>query len=165
MRGASCSEARAISIDLLAAFLKTVGAFQTRHSGKTLGHHLLGTYALLADAGCDEETCLAGGLHSIYGTDRFQHQTCDPAADHQRIAALFGKRAEELAYLFYETSPRTKKIERGDIAGSGTARALRLIEAANLVEQNGEAALDRWPRIAAVWRQQCEVVANGVPVS
>jgi hypothetical protein len=143
-----------MSIEVLAAFLKTVGAFQTRHSGKTLGHHLLGTYALLADAGCDEETCLAGGLHSIYGTDRFKTQTCDPGADSERIADLFGRRAEELAYLFYEISPRTQKIERGDIAGCGMARALRLIEAANILEQGG--SLDRWPRIKAAWMEQLE---------
>lgn len=143
-----------MSMDLLAAFLKTVGAFQTRHSGRTLGHHLLGTYALLADAGCDEATCLAGGLHSIFGTDRFTTKTCDPVRDGHRIAALFGQRAEFLAGMFggFERG-RTRQIEVGPFDPL-LNRALRLLEAANILEQGG--SLDRWPRIKAAWEQQLE---------
>lgn len=150
-----------MSMDLLAAFLKTVGAFQTRHSGKTLGHHLLGTYALLADAGCDEETCLAGGLHSIYGTRRFQTSLLHhlSARDVDRVADLFGDEVEETIqnFRFYDT----KTIE--DVATRDPDDRqffiLTLITAANILEQGG--SLDRWPRIKAVWDEQVARAHSG----
>lgn len=141
-----------MSVDLLAAFLKTVGAFETRHSGRTLGEHLLGTYALLADAGCDEETCLGGGLHSIYGTKRFQHVTIAWEDEHSRVETLFGMRAQDLAALFSYKS--TAQIEAGNTINRFYKVPLMLIAAANILEQGG--TLDRWPRIKAVWDAQCE---------
>lgn len=139
-------------MDLLAAFLKTVGAFETRHSGRTLGHHLLGTYALLKDAGCDEEVCLAGGLHSVYGTRRFKTKVCDPDTwDAQRIATLFGSDTQRLIYFF--SIAESKEINDAlEEERDPFLIAMALITAANILEQGG--SLDRWPRISAAWEAQ-----------
>jgi hypothetical protein len=142
------------NVDILAAFLRSIGAFQTAHSGRTLGHHLLGTYGLLADAGCDRATCLAGGLHSVYGTQRFKTKllspTFGPGVD--RIQTLFGHRVEELVFWFSEYA--TADIE--DITATdpldGDVSCLCLITAANILEQGGD--LDRWPRISEAWERQ-----------
>lgn len=146
------------NVDILAAFLRTIGAFQTPHSGRTLGHHLLGTYGLLADAGCDRETCLAGGLHSIYGTQRFKTKLLSPLVGLgvDKVQTLFGERVEELVFMFSDLP--TYEIE----VWSDEERELALITAANILEQGGN--LDRWPRISEAWEKQVKGSADGPQV-
>jgi hypothetical protein len=107
--------------------LGPASAGRTRHSGRMLYDHLAGTHALLESWGASEDICKAGLFHSIYGTRRFRHQSW-PLTDRNTIQELIGMHAEALAYLFC-TSDRAKFLE------DWTARGLREIEAANLIEQ------------------------------
>jgi hypothetical protein len=141
-----------MSVDLLAAFLKVAGAFQKPHSGRTLGHHLLGTYALLVDAGCDAETCLAGGLHSIFGTSRFRKAICDPEEDGWRVSRLFGHYTYDLVFWFANYETKDIDVYAGQDPDDGDMLCLALITAANILEQGG--SLDRYPRIRDAWEQQ-----------
>ena len=83
---------------ILFAALKRMGAFKKKHNSKmnlTLGLHLMNTYEDLIRRGVDEEVALAGGLHSIYGTNAFQNAT---ATQDKRIVLqkLFSERVERL---------------------------------------------------------------------
>ena len=139
----------------LETWLRSIGADRTAHSGRSLMAHLMGTFDILYRWGCAESTCLAGGLHSIYGTNIFARETLG-SDDRVMVRARFGAEAEALAWLFGSID-RPTAIE----LGYGVDRrcgcpvtledtelyALRLIEAANLLEQGG--ALARWPNIRA----------------
>lgn len=148
---------------LLTDFLTEIGAFDTKHSGRTLGDHLLGTYELLREFGCPEHVCLAGGIHSVYGTAAFKTQTIG-FADREKVAAIFGADAERLAYLFCVAS-RPKGLEQSDLFDHRTGEpldvlseellALRLIEAANLIEQ--DSGLDHLPVIQRTLEKHLEL--------
>lgn len=140
----------------LRAFLQSAGCFDVRHSGRTLGDHLMNTYRLVKQLGGSESAALAGGLHSIYGTNIFGTASL-PYSARPDLAIRFGARAEYLAYLFSRIG-RPWELETG-LAHDRDTRApvelsrddlfdLRLIEAANLVEQGDD--LSRFPAIAAV---------------
>jgi hypothetical protein len=143
---------------ILFAALKRLGAFKKKHNEKmnlTLGLHLLNTHDDLVRMGADEEVALAGGLHSIYGTNAFRSATASPD---KRVVLqkLFGERAERLAWLFGRINrPGCLEVgnakdwrtgERVDLSPEDL-RDLRLIEIANL-RDNGT-SLDRYPWLKA----------------
>jgi len=138
---------------LLFVALKRLGAFRKMHNshvGRTLGEHLVNTYDDLIRMGADEEVALAGGLHSIYGTNSFKKVTLSP--EHRPvIAGLFGERAEQLAWDFSRIN-RPAGLENGDVRDYKTGEklevdldALRLIEVANLID-NG-VKLSKYPNL------------------
>jgi (p)ppGpp synthase/HD superfamily hydrolase len=143
----------------LIAFLQEIGAGATAHSGRSLIDHLIGTYDILKKWKCDEEICIAGGLHSIYGTNVFTKESLSKK-DRPMVRHLFGN-AERLAWLFGNIN-RPQAIERGVgikrksgnriILSTRDCFSLRLIEAANLIEQGS--SLDGWPNIKAVAEKQ-----------
>jgi hypothetical protein len=147
---------------VLLAALKRVGAFKKLHSrrrGITLGEHLANTYDDLKRMNVDEEIALAGGLHSIYGTNRFKFQTLKPE---QRpiIRELFGDRTERLAWLFC-TINRPTCLEDEDVRDWKTNlpvdlspedfRDLRLIEIANLADN--DANLAKYPNLERFYKE------------
>jgi len=122
---------------------------KTQHSGRTLYDHLLGTYHLLREWGCDRDVCLAGLFHSIYGTEVFRHPTVH-LNNREMITRIIGHKAEYLAYRFCVT----KRPEVFILAHAGAHRYLAdmktglalyvgekeleqlcRIECANLIEQ------------------------------
>jgi hypothetical protein len=118
-------------------------ADQTRHSGRSLFDHLVGTHDLLQRWGNREEVCDAGLFHSIYGTNAFRRQ-CWPLNRRANIANLIGSEAETLVYLFCTSNRPHDFIFPDDILAmmpEATLRALREIEAANLIEQGSKG---RW---------------------
>ena len=135
----------------LTAFLQEQGANRTRHSGRTLYKHLVGTHDLLREWGCDEDVCVAGLYHSIYGTQRFRHSSW-PLGHRDTIRSLIGRGSEYLVYLFCVIN-RPKVLVNGKQEDDGslvthdfhtkrniwisryTLKDLREIEAANLLEQ------------------------------
>jgi len=137
-------------------FLKEIQADEVPHSGRSLMNHLLGTYGILKKWDCEEFVCLAGGLHSIYGTNVFKRESLSIEA-RPRVRHLFGEDAERLAWQF-GTINRPKAIEIGFgidrrrnteiILKEPDLKSLRLIEAANLLEQG--ASLDSWPNILKI---------------
>ena len=147
---------------ILLLALKRLGTFKKQHNrrmGLTLGEHLTNTYDDLIRMGVDEEVALAGGLHSIYGTNSFKFSTVKPD---QRpvIRQLFGERAERLAWLFCIIN-RPQGLETGHIYDWKTKqpvdlspedlRDLRLIEIANLSD-NG-AKLTNYPNLERFYEE------------
>jgi hypothetical protein len=141
---------------LLIIALKRVGAFKKQHNrrlGLTLGEHLTNTYDDLKRMGVDEDVALAGGLHSIYGTNAFRNQTLD-AEKRPVIKGLFGEKAERLAWTFSQIN-RPKCFEGEAIKNWKTGdpikvseedlKDLMLIEVANL-RDNG-AKLTNFPNL------------------
>jgi hypothetical protein len=117
-------------------------ADQTRHSGRSLFDHLVGTHDLLQRWGNSEGVCNAGLFHSIYGTRHFKHKAW-PLTDRATIQRLIGHQAEYPAFLFCTTDrPRSLFEEIKSPAewlvvaeDQPVRRILREIEAANLLEQ------------------------------
>ena len=81
----------------LTDFLVELGLEQIAHTQKNYLAHLISVYKLMQSAGCDEELCRAGLLHSIYGTEKFQGFKLG-LDRREELAKLVGSRAERLAY-------------------------------------------------------------------
>jgi len=141
---------------LLIIALKRVGAFKKQHNrrmGLTLGEHLTNTYDDLKRMGADEDVALAGGLHSIYGTNAFRNQTLK-AESRPIIKGLFGEKAERLAWLFSQIN-RPKCFEGETIRDWKTGdpievseedlKDLMLIEVANLSDNGSD--LSQFPNL------------------
>lgn len=147
----------------LMGFLEEQGCFSTRHSGSSLGSHLLNTYTILQAVKAPEEVALAGGLHSIYGTNSFKKQTI---SSREQLASIFGCKTERLVWMFCSLKrPRdleTMPDEGGKLKNRRTGELiclddqdvydLRLIEAANLLEQGS--TLADYPKICATMERQ-----------
>lgn len=182
----------------LRRFLEEIGAFRRNHRTASckvdtgcswfgrrtsevekvsLGTHLMGTYALLAAQGADQHICLAGGLHSVYGTNVYLSITIPPTQENRnRLIGLFGAEAEQLAHWFH-VCDRPQGLEAGHPAqrifgpdgqtelldlSPSSLRALRLVEAANLLDQYPGSMAVRllrlhrtYPNIHQVWATQC----------
>ncbi len=116
--------------DYLRAFLISLDANKTPHSGRTLYEHLKGVHDLLRDWDNEDHVCLAGLFHSIYGTNTFKHQSM---SDRGALIRMIGVRAELLVHYFAtKDRPFFNSIEDKDVR-----RNLLEIEAANLLEQGG----------------------------
>lgn len=108
---------------MLEDFLVRVGADKHKHKEGTLRDHLVRTYELLRMKKLDREVCLAGGLHSLYGTESYKTVTIN---DRNIIRSVFGNRVESLVYDFSRYRPD---------APSNTSNEFALIRAANLKDQ------------------------------
>ena len=137
--------------------LNHIGAFEMKHSGRTLGDHLLNTMELLYKHNAPEAVCLAGAFHSVYGTNAYINNAID-YDQRDNYKKVIGDDVEELVYLF-STINRPDCIEEGKLfnfrtgdpieASEQTIRHLRLMEAANLLEQ--KCSLLRYPNILREW--------------
>ncbi len=144
----------------LTEFLFEIGTCNLSHSGRPLMDHLIGTYDLLKQWECDKTTRIAGGLHSVYGTNIFTVATLS-IEKRPIVSEKFGADVERLAWLFSILN-RPKAIEYGFgvdrrndeevVISIPDLQALRLIEASNILEQNG--SLNKWPNIMKALKQQ-----------
>ena len=158
-------------VELLLFLRKTFFTNHTKSEDgvkRSLGTHLMAVYDLLAALDCDADVCTAGALHSIYGTSIFKKVTISANKKNRvEIQLRFGHRAERLAFLFHSckrSSPNN--IETGilyDRTGrfliSGVTfddiQALRLIEAANMLDQYTRDHLrKRLPNVFNLWVSQ-----------
>jgi len=115
---------------LLIITLKRIGAFKKQHNrrmGLTLGEHLTNTYDDLKRMGADEDVALAGGLHSIYGTNSFRSASLEPDK-RPVIRALFSDRTERLAWLFSQIN-RPQCFEGEAIKDWKTGEPVEVVEA------------------------------------
>jgi len=161
-------------------FFSARHAFETKHTerqGKvrSLGAHLLGTYDILNEACCTRAVCIAGALHSVYGTNKFKTITLNATPKHRsEIIREFGFDVERLMFLFHictrpydiNSGILTERFGQPDVTvGQGRPKgrilvattlsevqSLRLIEAANLLDQGSD--ITRWSTIQQVWNQQ-----------
>ena len=136
-----------VSSTELERLLAAGNAHSIPHSGRTLLDHLVGTYWLLSDWECEEHVCLAGLVHSAYGTASLSHTTV-PVTERAKLKRLVGREAERLAYLFSActtTADRVRAVAKGTIRSRydgreidvsvEDARKVLVIECANLIEQ------------------------------
>ena len=163
-----CRPSRSTEFENLSQFLMENDAYKIEHHEGSLHDHLVRVYQLLADHGCDQQTCLGGGLHSVYGTNAFKRQLLKPDA-HTRsmIAGRFGAQAGKLAYYFsilarpgcFENAlliRHGEEIIRAPVTSYGDKiempeeefRQLALIECANLADQS---SLYKWPDLKKLW--------------
>jgi len=96
--------------DTLQLFLQAKGTHLIKHSATTFCGHLLRTYDLLKKYGMNKDVCLAGGLHSIFGTNAFKQVTV-PLEEKNKLIDLFGEKAVHLAELFSKID-RPRTLER-----------------------------------------------------
>jgi hypothetical protein len=141
----------------LTRLLEDAGAGGVRHSGGTLLTHLVATYRLLESWAGSPTVCIAGLLHSIYGTDAFRVDV----VSHQRrdtVQRAVGEEAERLAYLFGTVSHDSLAAAAGQagavtledfatkapvLVSAGDLSGLLLIDLANSVEQLERIEYDR----------------------
>lgn len=110
-------------------FLRTRGADQMNHTGRTLYDHLVATHDALTVRGEPDHVCLAGLFHSVYGTNAFK-QVLVPLSEREAVRKVIGEQAESLAFQFC-TLDRPHCFLRGEYFD----RDLVVIEIANLQEQ------------------------------
>jgi hypothetical protein len=67
------------------------------HSNTTLDKHLIGTFNVLKSLNQDEDVCLAGLFHSLYGTEFFNAGLRIPE---EEVVKLIGSNANKLVQLF-----------------------------------------------------------------
>lgn len=85
--------------DFLQQFLIDIGADKLKHSSRFLINHLLNVYDRLSVHGYSEDVCLAGGLHSIFGTTIYKTKAL--ADDkHDMLTEKFGEKVVHLVDLF-----------------------------------------------------------------
>ena len=149
--------------DALQQLLNKHGAPRFNHKNGSLQNHLLITYDLLKEAGQPTAVCLAGGAHSIFGTNAFRHVCIDPTEFRAEVSSVIGEAATQLVELFSKIDrPRTLVENMGNETpmlrtNDGGAvpvtkmqfDALLMIECANLSEQN---ELGRTKRLQEHWR-------------
>ena len=92
--------------------LELTGAHDINHSGRTLFEHLSKTCELLESLGASKEVCMAGALHSIYGTTVFKNKSLD-IKERPLVKYVVGEYAERLAYLFCR-APRPFEVSRNE---------------------------------------------------
>lgn len=134
--------------DKLQLFLQDIGAEKLLHNTTNLITHLLKTYDYLKLANQPEHVCLAGGLHSILGTTIYKH-SCLTNDNIQLLVDFAGSKAVELIKLFSAIN-RPQVLEEYLCGNTKNQQfdELCLIEAANLVQQNG---LKRYPKLQELW--------------
>ena len=147
--------------DNIQQFLQKVGAENTKHSKGTLSGHLLRTYDLLKAAGKSRDVCMAGAIHSIFGTNIFKQITI-PLDKKQEVIDIVGERAVNLAELFSSinrphalemaigTNSRNLLKNGGGSIEVGYADLMDLvaIECANLQDQN---SLKTYQELSKCW--------------
>lgn len=121
------------SEELLVPFLEEVGATKLPHKKGSLADHLIRTYHLLKSAGAGDIVALAGGMHSLYGTNAFK-KPCLNKED-TKIRDKFGPEIDRIIRV-YSAADRPSCLETPD--GSLDELdlfLLRSIECANLYDQ------------------------------
>jgi len=150
--------------DQLQAFLNKIGATNKTHKRGSLTNHLLGTYDLLKKVGQPEHVCLAGGAHSVYGTNIFT-ESCLDKQDTAELLDIIGPTALRLVQLFESVDRPTvlnDAIETKNttlmLTGGGTVQvtaeelySLSVIEAANLQDQNGTVPTPKYANLHRLW--------------
>lgn len=118
--------------ELAIMLLNSCGAGSIMHTGRSLLEHLQGTYDFLKLWKAETDICIAGLLHSVYGTVDGEI-LLNESPNRTEIVALFGTRVDRLIYSYSKI-----KAESGifhSLSSNDHVRAVRLIMLANIVEQ------------------------------
>jgi len=135
---------------LLVKFLEDIGANKRAHKNGTLANHLIRVYHLIKSSGMNDIVALAGGLHSVYGTNAFKDKVLEKSDT--ILKDTFGSEVDRLVRLFSEID-RPNVLENPDGSLSEVDLFLmQAIECANLYDQ-GELNPDKYPNL-------CKFVQN-----
>ena len=119
--------------ELLQSFLETIGATKKPHKRGSLADHLIRTFHILKEAGAGDILALAGGLHSVYGTNVFKKPCLNK--DSTVVRDTFGPEVDRIVRLF-SSIDRPKCLEKPDGSLEDLDLfLLRSIECANLYDQ------------------------------
>jgi SM-20-related protein len=124
-------------------FLTKIGADKMPHKKGSLLDHLYRCYHLAKNMGLDLTIALSAGLHSVYGTNAFEHKLLDFSS--KDVEDTFGYDVDELVRLFHSID-RPKVLEEGAEFLGKHLFALRCIEVANLYDQ-GELLPKDYPNL------------------
>jgi SM-20-related protein len=129
---------------LLNQFLADIGADKRAHKNGTLANHLIRVFHLLKSSGFNDILSLAGGLHSVYGTNAFKDKVLEKSDT--IIKNTFGSEVDRLVRMFSEID-RPNCLENPDGSLSDVDLFLmRAIECANLYDQ-GELNPKKYPNL------------------
>jgi (p)ppGpp synthase/HD superfamily hydrolase len=120
------------SYDSAIVLLNSCGAGTIAHTGRSLLKHLEGTYAFLKFWKAETDVCIAGLLHSVYGTAAGKILLNEPP-DRSDIVALFGTRVDHLIYSYSRINTDSTNFHLS--SSNDHVKAVRLIMLANIVEQ------------------------------
>lgn len=138
------------SEELLTEFLTEIGANALPHKRGSLADHLLRTYHLLKAVGAGDILALAGGLHSVYGTNAFKNNLLKDG--NRLIATRFGSEVDRLVRLFsVQDRPNTLENPDGSLDDLDLF-LLRCIECANLQDQ-AELTAEVYPNLHTFAKQ------------
>lgn len=126
---------------LLKAFLLNIGAHQKPHKGGSLADHLLRVFHLMKSVGIGDILAVAGGLHSVFGTNAYK-DACLPW-ESDLVKESFGDEVDRIVRLFARLN-RPDDLKDGSPLSEQDLFLMRCIETANLYDQ-GE--LDRHPHL------------------
>jgi len=129
--------------EILKSFLTEVGAFQKPHKDGSLGNHLLRVFHLMKSVGIGDVLAVAGGLHSVYGTQSYKNACLN--VESKRVRETFGPEVDRLVRLF-SSLKRPDDLLDGSSLEEKDLFLMRCIEVANLYDQ-GE--LDDHPQLKA----------------
>jgi len=163
---------RSDNFEKLSKFLFEKGAAEPtkRHVKGSLHDHLMRVYQLLEDRGEDQQVCFGGGLHSVFGTNIYKDPLFELSVPNRKeIVEAFGPNSEVLASSFsFIDRPATLEdpVAKKDTAVVLKVRsgidvmvpeeqfeALRLIEAANLYDQD-VLDKDKYPSLYDLWHSK-----------
>lgn len=120
------------SESLLKNFLLNIGANQKPHKNGSLMDHLMRTFMLMKSANLNDGICLAGGLHSVYGTSSYK-DGCLPH-DSTLVADTFGEDVDAAVRLFGSLN-RPDDLKDDSRLSEVELFLMRCIEVANLYDQ------------------------------
>ena len=120
--------------EILAEFLKEIGANKKPHKTGTLADHLIRVFHILKSVGANDILAVAGGLHSVYGTNAYKKACL--SKESTKVKELFGPEVDRLVRLF-SSIDRPKVLENPDGSLNDLDLFLmRSLECANLYDQN-----------------------------
>lgn len=155
---------RSATFETLSRFLRSHNATAHKHMKGSLHDHLMRVYQILETQNFPEHVCVAGGLHSVFGTNYFKSMVFD-VNNTVFLESKFGKQAVELAKLFCSLN-RPHTLEHAEETVQGvqvqdrslnlicispeTFNDLRTMECANLLDQS---CLDpgKYPGLVQFW--------------
>lgn len=120
--------------EVLGEFLAEIGADKKPHKHGSLKDHLMRTFHLLKTVGASDILALAGGLHSVYGTNAYKNAALKP--DDTKIKEKFGAEVDRIVRIFGSIDrPRVLESPDGSLSDLDLF-LLRCIECANLYDQD-----------------------------
>ena len=105
------------------------------HSQSDGFSHLYNTFKILKNNGLDEDICLAGLFHCIYGTGSYNDAE-ELKIDRDVVRDLIGEQAENLVMEYKKCFPRNISLFKFGKIEENLRRKLLWISYANAIEQS-----------------------------